>query len=163
MKIDITNKLIKTPCKKINLDIGRKIARKLVVFIQNFNKKNDKKAAGIAANQLGIDASVVVVLIKNKPLILINPVITDFSKSKFAHEEECLSFPDQRITVFRHDWIKVKSDYSKEEMFFGQLENMDINKTNLFESALIQHEIAHLFGKTIHDFQWENSPSPREW
>lgn len=163
MRILTENPLLKTKCNFINIKEGRKIARRLVVFIQSFNKKNEKKAAGIAANQLGINASVVVVLIKNKPLILINPVITDFSKSKFAHEEECLSFPDQRLTVFRHDWIKVKSDYSKEEMFFGQLENMDINKTNLFESALIQHEIAHLFGKTIHDFQWENSPSPREW
>lgn len=163
MKIDTLNKLIKSSCKKVSLETGRKIARRLVVFIQSFNKKNKNKAAGIASNQLGIDASVAVVLIKNKPLILINPIITDFSKSKFAHEEECLSFPDQRLTVFRHDWVKVKSDYSKEEMFFGQLENTDINKTSLFESALIQHEIAHLFGKTIHDFQWENSPSPREW
>lgn len=163
MKIDLTNSLIKTPCKKVSLDYGRKIARRMVVFLQSYNKKNNIKAAGVAANQLGINASVATLIIKNKPLILINPQILDFSKSKFAHTEQCLSFPDQSITVFRHDWIVIKSEYSKEEMFFGQKENHDLDQINLFESALVQHEISHLFGKTIHDFQWENSPNPKEW
>lgn len=163
MKIDSTNTLIRTCCNKVSLDYGRKIARRMVSFLQTYNKKFNLKAAGIAANQLGINASVAVLLIKSKPLILINPEVLDFSKSKFAHTEQCLSFPDESLTVYRHDWVVIRSDYSKEEMFFGQKQNSDLDKNSLFESALAQHEISHLFGKTIHDFQWENSSSPKEW
>lgn len=163
MKIIIDNPLIKTKCKQVDLKEGRKIAKRMTLFIYAHNKKNKIKAAGIAANQLGINASVAVAMIKGRPLILINPVIIDFSRSKFAQEEQCLSFPDQILTVFRHDWIIIKSDNFKETMFFGQNPNSDIDHKSLFETSLVQHEISHLFGKTIHDFQWENSPSPKEW
>ena len=60
---------LKNPCKKVSIKEGKKIA------VDLFNKLvKDKNAIGLAANQIGIDASVAVVNVI-KPIILINPRI----------------------------------------------------------------------------------------
>lgn len=163
MRILTENPLLKKKCKLVTIDQGRLIARRMVAYLLANNKKNkNTKALGIAANQFGIDAAVAVVLIKQKPLILINPKIEKFSEVKFMHKEGCLSFPDQVLDVYRHIWIEIISDNHKDILFFGSRIDHN-NSADMLESAVVQHEIAHLNGLTFHDFQWSTSPKPSEW
>lgn len=162
MRIIKENPLLKKKCNLVNINRGRLVARKLVAFLLEGNKKKKFRALGIAANQIGIDAAVVVVLIKQKPLILINPKITEFSEIKFCHKEGCLSFPDEMLDVYRHKWIKVKADNHLNELFFGSSVDQN-NSEDMLDSAVVQHEVAHINGLTFHDFQWSNSPTPKEW
>ena len=61
--------VLKNPCKKVSVEEGKKIAVELI------NKLvKDKNAIGLAANQVGIDASVAVVNVI-EPIIIINPRI----------------------------------------------------------------------------------------
>lgn len=163
MRILTENPLLKKKCKLVTIDQGRLIARRMVAYLLANNKKNKThKALGIAANQFGIDAAVAIVLIKQKPLILINPKIQNFSEVKFCHKEGCLSFPNEIIDVYRHLWIEVKADNHKEILFFGNRVEQN-NSHDILESAVVQHEIAHLNGLTFYDFQWNTSPAPNEW
>lgn len=163
MRILTENPLLKKKCKKVSIDQGRLIARRMVAYLLANNKKNNNtKALGIAANQFGIDAAVIVVLIKKKPFILINPEIVKYSEVKFCHKEGCLSFPNELIDVYRHLWIEVKSDNHKQILFFGNRVEQN-NSHDILESAVVQHEIAHLNGLTFYDFQWNTSPAPNEW
>ena len=163
MRILTENPLLKKKCKLVTIDQGRLIARRMVAYLLANNKKNKtNKAIGVAANQFGIDASVAIVLIKQKPLILINPKIKKFSEVKFMHKEGCLSFPNEILDVYRHLWVEVSSDNHKENIFFGS--TIDQNSSaDMLESAVVQHEIAHLNGLTFHDFQWNTSLNPNEW
>lgn len=163
MRILTENPLLKKKCKLVTIDQGRLIARRMVAYLLANNKKNkNNKALGIAANQFGIDAAVAIVLIKQKPLILINPKIEKFSEVKFMHKEGCLSFPNEILDVYRHLWIEVKTDNHKEILFFGNRVEQN-NSHDILDSAVVQHEIAHLNGFTFYDFQWNTSPAPNEW
>lgn len=163
MRILTENPLLKKKCNQVTIDQGRLIARRMVAYLLANNKKNkNNKALGVAANQFGIDAAVAVVLIKQKPLILINPKIEKFSEVKFMHKEGCLSFPDEVLDVYRHLWIQVSSSNHNENIFFGSRVEEN-NSEDILDSAVVQHEIAHLNGLTFHDFQWKTSPTPKEW
>lgn len=160
MRILTENPLLRKKCKLVTIDQGRLIARRMVSYL--LSKRKKIKALGLAANQVGLDASVAVVFIKNKPLILINPKIVEFSEIKFCHKEGCLSFPNELLDVYRHKWVKVKSDNHLDLLFFGSSVDQN-NSQDMLDSAVVQHEIAHLNGLTFHDFQWNNSPTPKEW
>ena len=65
------NPVINQKLREVSVEEGLKIATEL------FNILNEKKdSIGLAANQVGIDARVAVVNVR-EPLILINPVITE--------------------------------------------------------------------------------------
>lgn len=160
MKVLLENPMLKKKTNNVSIEKGRVIARRMIAFL--LAKKKKIKALGLAANQVGLDASVAIVFIKHKPLILINPKIVKFSELKFCHKEGCLSFPDIQLDVYRHRWIEVEADNHKEKLFFGSYAENDDKELNL-ESAVVQHEIAHLSGLTFHDFQWNTSPTPDNW
>lgn len=163
MKIILNNnELLKTKCQKTELKNGKVIAKRMWQFLNKYNKKNKVKAVGLAANQFGINASVAIVLKNNCPFILINPKIISYSELKIRNEEGCLSYPDIRLDVYRHIWVEVTCDNHSGSIFFGDPSLRGDLRSNL-ESAVAQHEIAHLHGLTFHDFQWENSLLPKEW
>jgi peptide deformylase len=163
MKIILNNNdLLKTKCQKTELKNGKIIAKRMWQFLNKYNKKNKVKAVGLAANQFGINASVALVLKNNCPFILINPKIISFSELKIRNKEGCLSFPEIELDVYRHMWIEVTCDNHDDSIFFGNTSLESDPKSNL-ESAVAQHEIAHLNGLTFHDFQWHNSPAPNVW
>ena len=77
--------VLKNPCKKVSVEEGKKIAVELI------NKLvKDKNAIGLAANQVGIDASVAVV--NEEPIIIRNPRIIKMW-DEIPWVESCLSFP----------------------------------------------------------------------
>ena len=59
-------------------------------------------------------------------------------------------------------WVEVSCDNHKETIFFGNV-SLESDTVKNLESAVVQHEIAHLHGLTFHDFQWNNAPTPAEW
>lgn len=163
MKIILSNNdLLKTKCLNVDLKTGKTIAKRMWQFLNKYNKKNKNICLGLAANQFGINASVAIVIKNNKPFVLINPKIVSFSDLRIRNKEQCLSYPDIELDIYRHMWIEVSCDNHKETIYFGNV-SLESNVTKNLESAVAQHEISHLHGLTFHDFQWNNAPTPAEW
>lgn len=124
-------------CKKCKGSEGHFIGRRLLEIL-----KETKDGVGLAANQVGIDASVCVVTV-TKPTIFINPeIVGKFGKSFF--QEACLSFPGDYVVTERWMNIVVKTDNHKNHLFFS------FDK-NALECVCVQHEIDHLNGVTMFD------------
>ncbi len=100
---------------------------------------------GLAANQVGIEKSIIVIDInhddapeKYEPLVLVNPVITKFSDEIIEDREGCLSVPELYEKVPRSKSIEVlyyDADGNKQENTFEDL-----------LARVVQHEIDHLNG-----------------
>lgn len=163
MKIILNNnELLKKKCLNVNLKIGFKVAKRLGMFLNTLKKKTKNKIVGLAANQVGINACVCIVLKNNNPFVLINPKITSFSDVRIRNKERCLSYPDIELDIYRHMWIEVSCDNHKEKIIFGNV-SLESDSVKNLESSVAQHEICHLNGLTFHDFQWNNAPTPAEW
>jgi peptide deformylase len=114
-------------------------------------------SVGLAAPQIGINLRIVAVRTKNFDAkdreqrrldseILVNPRITQTRGELVALEEGCLSCPGVNIEVSRFPEIKVRA--------FDDEKGQKINKRDLdFAARVIQHEIDHLDGKLIVDYE----------
>lgn len=128
-----------------------KIDAKFIDLVQNmFYTMEKSSGVGLAAPQINLGISLAVIDIseieehkKEKPLILINPVIAD-SHGEVSMEEGCLSIPDVRGNVKRPKVILVKyNDFDMNEI--------EIELKGFF-SRVAQHEIDHLNGKLFIDY-----------
>jgi len=100
---------------------------------------------GLAANQVGIEKSIIVIDInfedspeKIEPLVLINPTITVFSEEIIEEKEGCLSVPELYENVSRAKSINV--DY------FDMQGNQHNSTFEDLLARVVQHEIDHLNG-----------------
>jgi peptide deformylase len=105
---------------------------------------------GLAANQVGKGLSVIVLDIgfdspsgNANPMVLINPVIEDYSDNEVESEEGCLSLPGYRDKVVRPDAIQLR-------FFDKQLTEHCIEANGLL-ARVIQHEVDHLRGLYFFD------------
>jgi peptide deformylase len=150
------NPVINKKLKEVSVAEGMEIATEL------FNILNERKdGIGLAANQVGIDAAVAVLNVR-EPLILINPVIEE-QWDEIDYYEGCLSYPEKGIHTKRYKNIIVKSAQSESGWYFSGAESSKDSKgtwetsakhdqeQRLLEAICVQHEIDHLNGKTIHD------------
>ena len=159
------NSVINKKLRKVSVDEGLRIAKDL------FTTLNERKdGIGLAANQVGIDASVAVVNVR-EPLILINPVIKE-QWDEIEYYEGCLSYPKKGIHTKRYRNVIIHTEQEESDWYFSGEENptqgkgsweqeqnlKEDNELRLLESICVQHEIDHLNGKTIHDR--ENKPEP---
>ncbi len=154
------NPLINKPLKKVSVEEGMKIATELFEIL---NKRQD--GIGLAANQVGIDAQVAVVNVR-EPLILINPKYVS-KGSEIPYYEGCLSFKGKSVNTKRYDSVIVKTEQDESSWYFsgapnpsdgkGSWEKTQQNKHDqelrLLEAICVQHEIDHLNGVTIMDRQ----------
>ena len=152
------NKLLTRPCKKVTLEEGEVIAIQLLEIL---NKRKD--GVGLAANQVGIDAAVAVVNVK-EPLVLINPKIVE-KNEEVHYREGCLSFPKKSCRTKRYKYVMVEADNIEGKLYFGPqdtetgmsefeqetLSRSDRYDLELLESVCVQHEIDHLEGVRILD------------
>ena len=150
------NPVINKKSKEVSVEEGMEIATEL---FQILNKGED--GIGLAANQVGIDASVAVLNVR-EPIILINPVIEE-QWDEIDYYEGCLSYPKKGIHTKRYKNIIVKSAQSESGWYFSGAESSKDSKGSwetsakhdqeerLLEAVCVQHEIDHLMGKTIHD------------
>ena len=100
-------------------------------------KKKYKTGRAIAAPQIGVMKRFIYVNI-DKPIVLINPVLSDFSKEKIILWDDCFSFPNLFVKVERAKRVKLTFRDMNWEENIWQLED-DL-------SELIQHEYDHLDG-----------------
>ena len=154
------NSVINKKLKEVSIDEGLSIAKDLFNVL---NKRQD--GIGLAANQIGIDASVAVVNVR-EPIILINPKIIK-AWDEIPFYEGCLSFKGKAIQTKRYQNIIVKTAQEDSDWYFsgapnpsdgkGSWEKQEQNKHDqelrLLEAICVQHEIDHLNGMTIHDRQ----------
>jgi peptide deformylase len=135
-------------------DVNRILEQQKQDLLKYYNKQGGRKGVGLAANQLGINANVCVLLLNDLQLSLVNPQIIEHSFDTFINTEGCLSLPGISVNVKRYTWVKVKADNLKEPRTFGvdlAIINGKEYSTALFESACVQHEIQHLMGILITD------------
>ena len=134
------NPLIQKKLRSVSVEEGYDIARKL---FQILNKRGD--GIGLAANQVGIDASVAVVNVK-EPIVLVNPKIVR-KEEETRYYEGCLSFPKKGCHTKRYKIVEVEVDNMESNMTFGAGDT----DLDLLESVCVQHEIDHLNGMRILD------------
>jgi len=154
------NPVINKKLKEVSLEEGNKIATELFQILAE-----RKDGIGLAANQVGIDASVAVVNVRN-PIILINPEIVE-QWDEVPYYEGCLSYKGKGINTKRYKNIVITTEQEEGELYFSGAENPSDGKGSwekesssrqeqelrLLEAVCIQHEIDHLNGMTIHDRQ----------
>jgi len=152
------NPVINKKLKEVSLEEGNKIATELFQILAE-----RKDGIGLAANQVGIDASVAVVNVRN-PIILINPEIVE-QWDEVPYYEGCLSYKGKGINTKRYKNIVITTEQEEGELYFSGAENPSDGKGSwekesssrqeqelrLLEAVCIQHEIDHLNGMTIHD------------
>ena len=147
------NPVINKKLKEVTIDEGLKIAEELFTIL---NERKD--GIGLAANQVGIDASVAVINVR-EPLILINPVIKE-QWEEVDYYEGCLSYPKKGVNTKRYKNIIIHTEQEESDWYFsgeltpgegmGTWEQEKSNKHDedqrLLESVCVQHEIDHLNG-----------------
>ena len=122
------NPVINTNLKEVSIDEGLDIAKDL------FNVLAERKdGIGLAANQIGIDASVAVVNVK-EPLILINPKIIKVW-DEIPYYEGCLSYPRKGIQTKRYKNIIVKTAQEDSDWYFSGAENPSDGKGSWEETS----------------------------
>ena len=158
------NPVINKKLRKVSVDEGLHIAKDLFTILAE-----RKDGIGLAANQVGIDASVAVVNVR-EPLILINPVITK-QWDEIGYYEGCLSFPKKGVHTKRYRNVIIQSEQEEAGWYFSGVETIqdvkgsweqkgkdEDQELRLLEAVCVQHEIDHLNGLTIMDREQKRKP-----
>jgi len=159
------NPVINKVCKKVTVEEGMEIATELFEIL---NERKD--GIGLAAPQIGLDAQVAVVNVR-EPLILINPVIKE-QWEEIDYYEGCLSYPKKGVNTKRYKNIIIQTEQEESGWYFSGVENPSDGKGSwekeqsdkqeqeqrLLEAVCVQHEIDHLNGMTIHDREYKPEP-----
>ena len=150
------NPVINKKLRKVSVDEGLKIAEELLNILSE-----RKDGIGLAANQIGYDARVAVVNIR-EPLILINPVIIE-QWDEINYYEGCLSFPKKGIHTKRYKNVIIQTEQEESDWYFSGANKISEGtgtwesakkhdqELRLLESVCVQHEIDHMNGMTIMD------------
>ena len=151
------NPVINKELRKVSVDEGLKIAEELLNILSE-----RKDGIGLAANQIGYDASVAVVNVR-EPLILINPVIKE-QWDEVPYYEGCLSFPKKGVHTKRYKSVIIHTEQEASDWYFSGAEisneakgtweedgKIQDQELRLLESVCVQHEIDHLNGMRILD------------
>ena len=152
-----SNPLINKKLREVSVEEGNAIATEL---FQILNQRGD--GIGLAANQVGIDAQVAVVNVR-EPLVLMNPKIVE-AYDEIPYYEGCLSYPGKGVHTKRYETIEVKTEQVEGSWVFsgcdtgedargsweGDKKKQDREMRTL-EAVCVQHEIDHLNGMRIMD------------
>ena len=158
------NPLIHKKLREVSVEEGMAIAAEL---FQILNKRGD--GIGLAANQVGIDAQVAVVNVR-EPLVLINPKIIS-KEVEIPFYEGCLSYPGKGVNTKRYRDVVISTEQSESDWYFSgaqaptdgkgswekeQSKSQDAQLRTL-ESVCVQHEIDHLNGVVCMDRKRETT------
>ena len=159
------NPVINKKLRKVSVDEGLKIAEELLNILSE-----RKDGIGLAANQVGYDASVAVVNVR-EPLILINPVIKE-QWEEIDYYEGCLSYPKKGVNTKRYKNIIIHTEQEESELYFSGAKNPSDGKGSwernnsdkededlrTLEAVCIQHEIDHINGVICMDREIKSEP-----
>ena len=147
------NPVINKKLREVSIEEGEQIASELFTIL---NKRKD--GIGLAANQVGIDAAVAVVNVR-EPIVLINPKVIS-TDNEIDYYEGCLSYPDKGVHTKRYETVHIQSAQSESGWIFSgcdtgpsakgtweaeQAREYD-REQRLLEAVCVQHEIDHLNG-----------------
>ena len=151
------NPVIQKKLRRVTVEEGYKIATELLEILAA-----RKDGIGLAANQVGIDAAVAVVNVR-EPIVLINPEIVS-RETEIPYYEGCLSFPGKGCHTKRYETVEVKSDNVDGTIIFSGVDTGEEAKgtwedgqqkqnreLRTLEAVCVQHEIDHLNGMRILD------------
>ena len=149
------NSVINKKLREVSVEEGEKIAAELFEIL---NKRKD--GIGLAANQVGIDAAVAVLNVR-EPIVLINPKIIS-KENEIDFYEGCLSYPGKGVNTKRYETVEVTSADVDGTMIFSGVDTGDKTKGSweqegktyqvkdrdlrTLEAVCVQHEIDHLNG-----------------
>ena len=147
------NPVINKKLREVSVEEGMEIATEL---FQILNKRGD--GIGLAANQVGIDAQVAVVNVR-EPLVLINPKIIS-KENEIPFYEGCLSYPGKSVHTKRYRDVIISTEQSESDWYFSGADTGEPSKgtweaneakkqdreLRILEAVCIQHEIDHLNG-----------------
>jgi peptide deformylase len=146
-------RVLRTPCKEVTVPFDAATRKAIQELAESFLASDD--AVGLAAPQIGIGLRIIAFRSKGFDEkdpdrkkedfeILINPRITQLRGEPCVAEEGCLSCPEIRIEISRHPEIKVRAlDVTGKKVSKRYLD---------FAARVVQHEIDHLDGKLIVDY-----------
>jgi peptide deformylase len=122
----------------VTFDRGlRKLAKRMIRIM------HDAPGVGLAAPQVGVLQRLLVYDVDDDPVVLVNPVLDEFSDESEEIDEGCLSVPGVTMPVTRPVSVHVSaSDASGEPLEFH---------ADGLEARVIQHEFDHLEGVLIVD------------
>ena len=123
-------------------DFGKDLKKLISVLMDTVEKE---KGVGLAAPQIGSSQNVCVAKIGGSFKVFVNPKIAWSSDQSVVCEEGCLSLPDVWLMVPRAEEIVVSFQNEKGEQKELKLADM--------EARIMQHEIDHLRGVLIVDYQ----------
>jgi len=152
------NPILNKKLREVSVEEGLSIATEL---FQILNKRGD--GIGLAANQVGIDAQVAVVNVR-EPLVLINPKIIS-KENEIPFYEGCLSYPGKGVHTKRYRDVIISTEQSESDWYFSGAETPTDTKGSwekeqgkkqdaelrTLESVCVQHEIDHLNGVVCMD------------
>ncbi|MFH1310281.1 MAG: peptide deformylase [Candidatus Omnitrophota bacterium] len=102
------------------------------------------RGIGLAATQVGLGLSILVIDIGEELMSFINPVILDVSNDREKMEEGCLSLPGIMVNVSRPRKVTVRAQDKAGSFFMKQLDGLS--------ARAVQHEMDHLNGRLIIDY-----------
>lgn len=144
--------ILRKKSSEIPVPLDKKAWEDIKALVDSFTNRND--AVGLAAPQIGINKRIIVFRNKDREEgqkntedieVLINPRITQTRGEKVTMTEGCLSCPEIQVEISRFPEIKVRAFNARGEK---------ISKRYLdFVARVVQHEIDHLDGKLIVDYE----------
>jgi len=93
---------------------------------------------GLAANQVGLDISLIILRLDGGPIAMFNPSLVQKSPTQEYNNEGCLSFEGMTRCIKRPTWVKIKYRDINNKMQYTKLDG-------LMARAFI-HELEHLHG-----------------
>ena len=142
-------KILEFPDKRL-----RRVSEAITTFDQGLKRLSDnmlmtmyeEKGIGLAAPQVNKPVRLIVMDIsedRDQPLVFVNPVVSSF-EGKVESNEGCLSVPDIKTDIKRHETITLSAQNLKGTAI--------LLETDGLLSICIQHEIDHLNGKLFIDY-----------
>ena len=142
-------KILEFPDKRL-----RRISEAITTFDRDLKRLSDnmlttmyeEKGIGLAAPQVNKPVRLIVMDIsedRDQPLVFVNPVVSSF-EGKVESNEGCLSVPDIKTDIKRHETITLNAQNLK-----GTAISLE---ADALLSICIQHEIDHLNGKLFIDY-----------
>lgn len=151
---DEETRILRTPSSDVPLPLTPEAREQISTLVEAFLELEG--ALGLAAPQIGINRKIVI--FRNKGFdeeqwsrkerdydLLINPRITQTRGEPVKGAEGCLSCPEVQVEVYRFPEIKVRAYDIKGNRISKRYED--------FLARIAQHEIDHLDGRLIVDYE----------
>jgi peptide deformylase len=151
------SRILRQVCDDLPIPLDSESKKAVKTLVDAFMARDD--ASGLAAPQIGITKKVII--FRNKGFdkegasdgkwtkrdveVLINPRITQTRGDQVTLSEGCLSCPDVKVDIERFTEIKVRG---------FDMHGQKISKRYLdYVARIVQHEMDHLEGKLIVDYE----------